>query len=71
VPTTPNPTSGYFIIVPRARVRDLDMSVEEALKYVVSMGVVMPRGSTVPPRVGVGVREPPRPSSVAAPSARN
>ena len=49
VPTTPNPTSGYFIIVPRSQVRDLDMTVEEALKYIVSMGVVMPRGSVVPP----------------------
>jgi len=43
VPTTPNPTSGYFIIVPRSRVRDLDMTVDEALKYVISMGVVAPR----------------------------
>ena len=70
VPTTPNPTSGYFIIVPRSRVRDLDMSVEEALKYVVSMGVVMPRGSTVPPRAPRGVRET-RAAGVAAPSTRN
>jgi uncharacterized membrane protein len=43
VPTTPNPTSGYFIIVPRARVHDLDMTVDEALKYIISMGVVTPR----------------------------
>ncbi len=42
VPTTPNPTSGYFIIVPRARVRELGMSVDEALKYVISMGTVAP-----------------------------
>jgi uncharacterized membrane protein len=49
VPTTPNPTSGYFIMVPRTRVRELDMSVDEALKYVVSMGVVAPRGGGVPP----------------------
>lgn len=49
VPTTPNPTSGYFIIVHRSRVRELDMSVEEALKYVVSMGVVAPRDGAVPP----------------------
>ena len=40
VPTTPNPTSGYFIIVPKSRVRELDMTVDEALKYVISMGVV-------------------------------
>jgi uncharacterized membrane protein len=49
VPTTPNPTSGSFVIVPRSRVRDLDMTVDEALKYVISMGVVAPRGSAVPP----------------------
>jgi uncharacterized membrane protein len=47
VPTTPNPTSGYFIIVPRSRVRELDMTVDEALKYVISMGVVAPRGLPV------------------------
>ena len=46
VPTTPNPTSGYFVIVPRSRVRDLDMTVDEALKYVISMGVVSPRMGT-------------------------
>ncbi len=43
VPTTPNPTSGFFLMMPRADVVELDMSVDEALKYVVSMGVVPPR----------------------------
>jgi uncharacterized membrane protein len=43
VPTTPNPTGGYFVMVPRASVRELDMSVDEALKYIISMGVVAPR----------------------------
>ena len=42
VPTTPNPTSGYFLIVPRAAVIELEMSVDEALKYVISMGVAAP-----------------------------
>ena len=42
VPTTPNPTSGFFLIVPRANVRPLHMSVDEALKYIISMGVVAP-----------------------------
>jgi uncharacterized membrane protein len=42
VPTTPNPTSGYFIIVSRSHVIELDMSVDEALKYVISMGVAAP-----------------------------
>ena len=42
VPTTPNPTSGFFLMVPRADVIVLQMSVDEALKYVISMGVVAP-----------------------------
>jgi uncharacterized membrane protein len=42
VPTTPNPTSGFFLIVPRADIVELDMSVDAALKYIVSMGVVAP-----------------------------
>ena len=42
VPTTPNPTSGFFLMVPRADTIELDMSVDAALKYIVSMGVVTP-----------------------------
>ena len=42
VPTTPNPTSGFFLMVPRADVVVLQMTVDEALKYVISMGVVAP-----------------------------
>lgn len=42
VPTTPNPTSGFFLMMPRADVIELQMSVDEALKYVISMGVVVP-----------------------------
>jgi len=42
VPTTPNPTSGFMLIVPKADVIDLHMSVDEALKYIISMGVVAP-----------------------------
>jgi uncharacterized membrane protein len=43
VPTTPNPTGGYFVIVPRKNVIELEMSVDQALKYVISMGVVPPQ----------------------------
>lgn len=43
VPTTPNPTGGYFVIVSRKNVIELDMSVEQALKYIISMGVVPPQ----------------------------
>ena len=42
VPTTPNPTSGFFLMMPRSEVIELDMSVDEALKYVISMGVAVP-----------------------------
>jgi uncharacterized membrane protein len=42
VPTTPNPTSGFFLMLPAADVIELDMSVDEALKYIISMGVVAP-----------------------------
>ena len=43
VPTTPNPTGGYFVIIPRKHVIELDMSVDQALKYIISMGVVPPQ----------------------------
>ncbi len=42
VPTTPNPTSGFFLMMERSKVVELDMSVDTALKYIVSMGVVAP-----------------------------
>ena len=48
VPTTPNPTSGFFLMVPRTDVIALRMSVDEALKYVISMGVVSPADNVVP-----------------------
>ena len=44
VPTTPNPTSGFFLIMPKANVVELDMTVDDALKYIISMGVVVPGG---------------------------
>ena len=42
VPTTPNPTSGFIIIVPRRDIIELDMEVDEALKMIISLGVVVP-----------------------------
>ncbi|HCZ16438.1 MAG TPA: DUF502 domain-containing protein [Accumulibacter sp.] len=48
VPTTPNPTSGFFLMLPKAEVIELDMSVDTALKYVISMGVVAPPPRTRP-----------------------
>lgn len=60
VPTTPNPTSGFFLMVPRSEVIELNMSVDAALKYIVSMGVVAPEKAasaapnvaTLPPKTG-------------------
>lgn len=48
VPTTPNPTGGYFILLKSSECIELRMSVDDALKYIVSMGVVAP---AMPPRL--------------------
>jgi uncharacterized membrane protein len=45
VPTTPNPTSGFFLMMAQDEVIELDMSVDDALKYIISMGVVVPGAS--------------------------
>jgi uncharacterized membrane protein len=50
VPTTPNPTSGFFLMLPRSEVIELDMSVDEALTYVISMGSVAPVEHSHPPK---------------------
>jgi uncharacterized membrane protein len=50
VPTTPNPTSGFFLMVPRSEVIELRMSVDEALTYVISMGSVPPADPDVFPK---------------------
>lgn len=42
VPTTPNPTSGFIIMIPEQDVRELDMTVEDGFKFIISMGVVIP-----------------------------
>jgi uncharacterized membrane protein len=65
VPTTPNPTGGYFLMLPREQVRELDMTVDEALKYIISMGVVAPRLRTRPHR-----GEPASTAGLSAPAAR-
>lgn len=60
VPTTPNPTSGFMLMVPRAEVHALTMSVDEALKYIISMGVVAPPPPPpVPPSVSATGTPPP------------
>lgn len=50
VPTTPNPTSGFFLMMPKEDVIELEMSVDEALKYIISMGVVSPPTRKPPER---------------------
>ena len=52
VPTTPNPTSGFFLMMPRSACTPLRMSVDEALKYIISMGVVAPPASVIALPVG-------------------
>lgn len=50
VPTTPNPTGGYFVMVPREDVVELDMSVDDGLKMLMSMGAVVPQGQMRSPQ---------------------
>jgi len=47
IPTTPNPTSGYIVLVPQNEVKELKMSVEDALKMIISLGVVVPDPNAV------------------------
>ncbi len=49
VPTTPNPTSGFMLVVPRSRLRDAGISIEEAMKLVISAGAVNPHDRFGPP----------------------
>lgn len=49
IPTTPNPTGGYFVMLKRSECVELKMSVDEALTYVISMGVVVPAARPVSP----------------------
>ncbi|MEK7294156.1 MAG: DUF502 domain-containing protein, partial [Nitrospirota bacterium] len=57
VPTSPNPTSGYFLLVPEREIIPLDMSVEEAMKLIVSGGLYQPAQAAVVGRpVAAGAR---------------
>ncbi len=55
IPTTPNPTSGFLVLVPESEIIKLDMSVADGIKYIVSLGSIMPDPRTLPP-----VAPPPR-----------
>ena len=48
IPTTPNPTSGFLILVPETEVKKLDMSVAEGIKFIVSLGAIPPEPSLAP-----------------------
>jgi uncharacterized membrane protein len=45
VPTTPNPTSGFIVLAPRNDITELDMTIEEGFKFIISMGVITPEGT--------------------------
>jgi len=49
LPTSPNPTSGYLLLVPETAVQSTSLSVEEAFKIIVSAGMLPPAGSFLPP----------------------
>jgi len=49
IPTTPNPTSGFLIVVPASKVTKLDMSVPDGIKYIISLGALSPESS--PPAI--------------------
>jgi uncharacterized membrane protein len=72
VPTTPNPTGGYFVMVPKASAREIDMSVDDALKYIISMGVVAPqRGAFAAPGGKAVANTPATGADTAAAHPRN
>nr|VFK51465.1 MAG: Uncharacterized membrane protein [Candidatus Kentron sp. TUN]VFK57265.1 MAG: Uncharacterized membrane protein [Candidatus Kentron sp. TUN]VFK65394.1 MAG: Uncharacterized membrane protein [Candidatus Kentron sp. TUN] len=50
VPTTPNPTSGFVLLLPTEDIRELDMSVDDGLKLIISMGVAVPKWTKQPER---------------------
>jgi uncharacterized membrane protein len=52
VPTTPNPTSGLIVYAPASQVRETGMSVDAAMKMVVTLGVVMPPQRAAPAAIG-------------------
>ncbi len=67
VPTTPNPTSGFFLLVPERELRTLDISVEDAFKLIMSAGLVTPERKSGPP--GDAAKSPPAVPAAVAPVA--
>lgn len=48
VPTTPNPTSGFLLILPKSKVVDMNIDIEDAMKIIISAGLVQPTGNSLP-----------------------
>jgi uncharacterized membrane protein len=59
VPTTPNPTAGFIMLAPRSEVIVLDMSVEEGMRYIISLGMVAPGQTSMAPELIAGLPPPP------------
>lgn len=55
VPTTPNPTGGFLLLVPEEKVIKLEMSVADGIKYIISLGSIMPEAAQVPRLGGIGI----------------
>ncbi len=51
LPTTPNPTSGFYLLVPETDIVEVDLSVEDAFKVIMSAGLVTPTATTVQPEL--------------------
>jgi uncharacterized membrane protein len=68
LPTTPNPTSGFILMVPRDDIIELEMTVDEAFRMIVSLGVVVPEWPRPPAAPGPGPIEP-RPATVSGTAA--
>lgn len=62
VPCTPNPTTGYLVIMERARVKEIDLTTDEAFKLLMSMGIIQPTERLLPVLAGAG----PAPQAVSA-----
>lgn len=57
IPTTPNPTSGYLIMVDESQVRELPLTIEQAIKYIVSAGVLQNEDSALAKKLGAAIRD--------------
>lgn len=66
LPTTPNPTSGFFMVVPEHELKRINMTVEEAFKLVMSAGIVLPAGPAADTAPLPAIPAPPAPLELAA-----